>query len=42
MAVDSRTRIMLYKLVNNGLLDSITGTISTGKEAVVIHAYGGQ
>ncbi|XP_072175800.1 serine/threonine-protein kinase RIO3-like [Diadema setosum] len=42
MAVDSRTRIMLYKLVNNGLLDSITGSISTGKEAVVIHAYGGQ
>lgn len=42
MAVDSRTRIMLYKLVNNGMLDSITGTISTGKEAVVIHAYGGQ
>ncbi|XP_071853911.1 serine/threonine-protein kinase RIO3-like isoform X2 [Apostichopus japonicus] len=42
MAVDPRTRILLFKLVNGGILESINGTISTGKEAVVIHASGGR
>lgn len=42
MAVDPRTRILLFKLVNSGILESINGTISTGKEAVVIHASGGR
>lgn len=42
MAVDPRTRILLFKLVNGGILESINGTISTGKEAVIIHATGGR
>ena len=40
-AVDPRTRILLYKLVNGGVLDGINGVISTGKEAVIMHADGG-
>ena len=40
-ALDSKTRIMLYKMVNNEVLDTINGCISTGKEAVVFHAKGG-
>ncbi|XP_022104552.1 serine/threonine-protein kinase RIO3-like [Acanthaster planci] len=42
MAMDPNTRLLLYKLVNNGILESVNGTISTGKEAVVLHANGGQ
>lgn len=41
-AVDPRTRLLMYKLVNNGVLDSISGTISGGKESVVFHAFGGR
>ncbi len=40
-ALDPKTRIMLYKLVNSEVLDGISGCISTGKEAVVFHAKGG-
>lgn len=40
-AMDPRTRLILYKLVNNGTLESISGSISTGKESVVYHAFGG-
>ncbi|XP_030069376.1 serine/threonine-protein kinase RIO3 [Microcaecilia unicolor] len=40
-AVDPKTRLLLYKLVNAGILDSINGCISTGKESVVFHASGG-
>lgn len=41
-AVDPKTRLLMYKLVNSGILESINGIISTGKEAVVFHANGGQ
>jgi len=41
MAVDPKTRILLYKLVNGGVLDGVNGVISTGKEAVIMHADGG-
>jgi len=41
-ALDENTRLILYKMVNNGMLDSLSGIISTGKEAVVIHAKGGE
>ncbi|XP_074656849.1 serine/threonine-protein kinase RIO3-like isoform X2 [Tubulanus polymorphus] len=41
MAVDPRTRLIMYKLVNGEVLDSISGVISTGKESVVFHAHGG-
>lgn len=40
-ALDPKTRILLYKLVNSEALDCINGCISTGKEAVVFHAKGG-
>lgn len=41
MCVDARTRLLLYRLVNQEVLDRINGIISTGKEAVVLHADGG-
>lgn len=40
-AVDPKTRLLLYKMVNNGILDSINGIVSTGKEAVIMHGDGG-
>ena len=39
--VDPKTRILLYKLVNGGVLDAVNGVISTGKEVVIMHANGG-
>ena len=30
-ALDPKTRVLLYKLVNGGVLDSVNGVISTGK-----------
>lgn len=41
-AVDTKTRLILYKLVNREYLESINGCISRGKEACIFHAYGGQ
>ncbi|XP_033726912.1 serine/threonine-protein kinase RIO3-like isoform X2 [Pecten maximus] len=41
-AMDPRTRLLLYKMVNNLVLDSVSGSISTGKESVVFHAFGGE
>ena len=38
--MDPRTRLILFKLVNAGWLQSINGCISTGKEANVYHATG--
>lgn len=42
MSIDPKTRVILYKLVNNDILDSIGGIISTGKEAVILYAPGGK
>lgn len=36
--LDPRTRIILFKLLNRGLICEINGCISTGKEANVYHA----
>lgn len=41
-AVDPRTRIMLHKWIDAGLLENVGGILSTGKEAVVLHAEGGK
>ena len=30
-AVDPKTRVLLFKLVNGGVLDSVNGVISTGR-----------
>ena len=40
-AVDPQTKLILFKLINNGILENINGVISTGKEAVILHAEGG-
>lgn len=40
-ALDPKTRLIMYKLVNNQTLEGINGCISTGKEACVFHAWGG-
>jgi RIO kinase 1 len=33
--------MILFKLINRGLIDEINGCISTGKEVNVYHAVGG-
>ncbi|XP_037957695.1 serine/threonine-protein kinase RIO3 [Teleopsis dalmanni] len=38
IGVDGPTRLLLYKLINNEVLEQINGVISTGKEAVILHA----
>lgn len=38
--LDPRTRVILVKLLNNGIINEINGCISTGKEANVYHAVG--
>ncbi|KAH9494467.1 Serine/threonine-protein kinase RIO3 [Bulinus truncatus] len=40
-AVDERTRLILYKMVNSGYLSSIDGITSEGKEAMVFKSSGG-
>jgi len=37
-AIDKKTRVLLYKLLNNDVLVELNGVISIGKEAVVLHA----
>ncbi|KPI84682.1 hypothetical protein ABL78_6276 [Leptomonas seymouri] len=39
--LDPRTRLILYKLVNSGVLSEINGCVSTGKEANVYYAVSG-
>lgn len=39
--MDPRTRLILYKLVNSGILKEINGCVSTGKEANVYYALSG-
>ena len=38
--LDPRTKMILFKLLNRGFIQSINGCISTGKEANVYHATG--
>ena len=40
-AMDPQTKLILFKLINNGILENVNGVISTGKEAVILHAEGG-
>uniref|UniRef100_A0A453S2Z8 Serine/threonine-protein kinase RIO1 n=5 Tax=Triticinae TaxID=1648030 RepID=A0A453S2Z8_AEGTS len=37
-AIDPRTRMVLFKMLNSGVFNNINGCISTGKEANVYHA----
>ncbi|KAK9896546.1 RIO1-domain-containing protein [Cystobasidium minutum MCA 4210] len=38
--LDPRTRLVLFKMLNRGLLEKVEGCVSTGKEANVYHALG--
>lgn len=38
MGIDEPTRLRLYKLISNQVLQQVNGIISTGKEAVILHA----
>lgn len=40
--MDPRTRMILFKLLNQGFFRHIDGCISTGKEANVYYALGGE
>ena len=42
MSMDERTRIIVFKLVNAEILEGVTGVISSGKEAAVLHAFTGR
>lgn len=37
MGLDEATRMILYKLINNQILESVDGVVSSGKEAIVLH-----
>lgn len=37
-ALDSKTRLILFRMVNANILDEVNGAISMGKEAIVFHA----
>lgn len=37
MGLDEATRMILYKLINNQILESVDGVISSGKEAIILH-----
>lgn len=41
-ALDHKTRLALFKMINSGILAKVHGVISTGKEAIVFHAVGGR
>jgi len=38
---DKKTRLILLKLLNRGILERVNGIVSTGKESVIVHADGG-
>lgn len=38
MAFDEATRLLLYKFIQNELVEQYGGIVSTGKEAVILHA----
>lgn len=40
--LDQKTRLMLFKMVDSGLLTEVNGCISTGKESRIYHAEGGK
>lgn len=42
LSMDANTRLILFKMLNNGLLESVNGAIATGKESVVFYAVGGE
>ncbi|KAG1651271.1 Serine/threonine-protein kinase RIO3 [Nymphon striatum] len=41
-SIDEDTLLIIHKLVNTDILKSVSGIISTGKEACIFHGFGGQ
>ncbi|GAB6023927.1 hypothetical protein CHUAL_008658 [Chamberlinius hualienensis] len=41
-ALDPKTRLILFKLIDADILETVNGIVSTGKEAAVLHAVGGK
>lgn len=41
LALDPKTRLLIFKMINNAVLEAVNGIVSSGKEAVVFHAQGG-
>jgi len=41
MALDPKSRLIIFRLVDNNILERLNGVVSTGKEAVIFHAEGG-
>lgn len=38
--LDEKSRILLFKLIDRGVLETMNGIIATGKESVVVHGLG--
>ena len=38
--MDEKSRLLIFKLINAGIVDEVNGAINTGKEANVYHGYG--
>lgn len=39
--MDENSRLLIFKLINAGIVDEVNGAINTGKEANVYHGLGG-
>lgn len=42
MALDPKTRLLIFKMLNSAVIEALNGIVSSGKEAVVFHAQGGE
>ena len=40
--LDKKTRVVILKMVNSGLVTQVNGVVSSGKESVIIHCNGGR
>ena len=41
MALDPKSRLIIFRMVDSNILERLNGAVSTGKEAVIFHAEGG-
>jgi len=41
LALDPKSRLIIFRMVDNNILERLNGAVSTGKEAVIFHAEGG-
>ena len=40
--LDRKTRVVILKMVNSGIIAQVNGVVSSGKESVIIHCNGGR